>query len=73
MIGAELGNSEGSGQAKFPVSSPNEAIRSAKNLADFFANFGRHFLTSIPSKTRALFSALNLVLSHLSLALAIGR
>lgn len=73
MIGADLGNSKGSGQARFPVSSPNKVIRSAKYLADFFANFGRHFLTSIASKMRARFPALNLVLSHLSLALAIGR
>jgi hypothetical protein len=43
MIGAELWNIEGSGQARFPVSSPNEAIRSAKYLADFFEKLAGRF------------------------------
>lgn len=44
IIGAELGNIEGSGQTRFPVSSSDEAISSAKGLYDFFVKVGQPFL-----------------------------
>ena len=43
IIGAELGNIEGSGQTRFPVSSSDEAISSAKGLYDFFVKVGKPF------------------------------
>ena len=44
IIGAELGNIEGSGQMRFPVSSPSEAIRSANSLYNLFGKVGQPFL-----------------------------
>ena len=44
IIGAELGNIEGSGQRRFPVSSPTEAIRSSMSLYDLFVKVGQPFL-----------------------------
>ena len=44
IIGAELGNIDGSGQTRFPVSSPNEAISSSKCLYDLFVKVGQPFL-----------------------------
>lgn len=44
IIGAELGNIEGSGQTRFPVSSANEAISSSKCLYDLFVKVGQPFL-----------------------------
>jgi len=43
-LGAELGNIEGSGQVRFPVSSPDTAISSAKSLYEFFVQVGQPFL-----------------------------
>lgn len=44
IIGAELGNIEGSGQKRFSVSSSDEAIISARSLCDFFVKVGQPFL-----------------------------
>ncbi|WP_143169190.1 hypothetical protein [Vibrio quintilis] len=44
IIGAELGNIKGSGQMRFPVSSSDEAARSAKSLYEFFVEVGLPFL-----------------------------
>ncbi|ESE40221.1 hypothetical protein SHD_3350 [Shewanella decolorationis S12] len=45
IVGAELGNIEGCGQTRFPVSSLNEAIDSAHALFKFFEEIGLPFLT----------------------------
>lgn len=57
IIGAELGNIEGRGQIRFPVSSSGEAIASAKQLYNFFVQTGLPFLNK--------FSDPNLVVSVL--------
>ena len=52
MIGAELGNIEGSGQKRFPVSNAHEAAESARQLSKFFIEIGLPFLVrlSVPSE-----------------------
>ncbi len=44
IVGAELGNIDGSGQTRFSVSTSNEAISSAQGLYDFFVKVGQPFL-----------------------------
>lgn len=42
IIGAELGNINGSGQARFPVSSSNEVINSSKCLSTYLLKLVSH-------------------------------
>lgn len=44
IIGSELGNIEGAGQKRFPVSSSSEAISSAQHLHNYFVKVGLPFL-----------------------------
>lgn len=57
IIGAELGNIEGRGQTRFPVSTPGEAILSAKELYNFFVQVGLPFLNKF-SDSNAVISVL---------------
>ena len=54
VFGAELGNIEGSGQARFRVSSTSEALKSAHQLYSFFDEIGLPYLAKYSKPTEVV-------------------